>query len=39
METSFQRDQLDNQILSALMKEARTPFAELAKRFNVSAGT
>lgn len=39
MDSSFQRDQLDNQILSALMEEARTPFAELAKRFGVSAGT
>jgi len=39
MDASYQRDQLDNHILSALMSEARTPFAELAKRFNVSAGT
>lgn len=39
MEASFKRDQLDNHILEALMKDARTPFAELAKRFNVSAGT
>ena len=39
MDSSFQRDQLDNQILSALMEDARTPFAELAKRFSVSAGT
>jgi len=39
METAFQRDQLDNHILEALMQDARTPFAELAKRFGVSAGT
>ncbi len=39
MDMSFQRDQLDNQILEALMQDARTPFAELAKRFSVSAGT
>ena len=39
METAFKRDQLDNHILEALLKDARTPFAELAKRFNVSAGT
>ncbi|WP_299492477.1 transcriptional regulator AsnC [uncultured Shewanella sp.] len=39
METAFNRDPLDNQILAALMQEARTPFAELAKRFSVSAGT
>ena len=39
MDSSFQRDDLDNQILTALMEDARTPFAELAKRFSVSAGT
>lgn len=39
MDTAFQRDQLDNHILEALMQDARTPFAELAKRFSVSAGT
>lgn len=39
MEQAYQRDTLDNQILEALMKDARTPFAELAKRFSVSAGT
>lgn len=39
MENTLKRDLLDNQILEALLKDARTPFAELAKRFNVSAGT
>ncbi len=39
VDSSFQRDDLDNQILTALMQDARTPFAELAKRFSVSAGT
>ncbi|GAA81874.1 transcriptional regulator AsnC [Pseudoalteromonas sp. BSi20495] len=32
-------DNLDKQILHALMANARTAYAELAKRFNVSAGT
>ena len=36
---NYQIDNLDKQILHALMANARTPYAELAKRFNVSAGT
>lgn len=32
-------DNLDRGILNALMKNARTPYAELAKNFNVSPGT
>ena len=36
---NYQIDNLDKQILHALMKNARTAYAELAKRFNVSAGT
>ena len=32
-------DNLDKQILHALMANARTAYAELAKKFNVSAGT
>ncbi len=35
----YQIDNLDRGILNALMKNARTPYAELAKYFNVSAGT
>ena len=36
---NYQIDNLDKQILHALMENARTAYAELAKRFNVSAGT
>ena len=32
-------DNLDRGILNALMKNARTPYAEFAKNFNVSPGT
>lgn len=32
-------DNLDRGILNALMQNARTPYAELAKNFNVSPGT
>ncbi len=32
-------DQLDRQILRVLTLDARTPYAEMAKKFNVSAGT
>lgn len=32
-------DKLDQKILSALMEDARVPYAELAKRFEVSPGT
>lgn len=35
----YQIDNLDRGILSALMKNARVAYAELAKNFNVSAGT
>ena len=36
---NYQIDNLDKQILHALMENARTAYAALAKRFNVSAGT
>ncbi|MBD1583186.1 transcriptional regulator AsnC [Pseudoalteromonas sp. S16_S37] len=36
---NYQIDNLDKSILHALMGNARTPYAELAKRFAVSAGT
>ncbi len=32
-------DQLDKQILDILVKDARVPYAEMAKKFNVSPGT
>ncbi|OAN19160.1 transcriptional regulator [Photobacterium jeanii] len=32
-------DDLDRDILDALMNDARTPYAEMAKRFNVSPAT
>lgn len=32
-------DQLDRSILNILMENARVPYAEIAKQFNVSAGT
>lgn len=32
-------DQLDNKILSALMNEAKTPYADLARQFGVSPAT
>lgn len=32
-------DQLDRQILDILVKDARVPYAEMAKKFNVSPGT
>ncbi|MGF1725908.1 transcriptional regulator AsnC [Photobacterium nomapromontoriensis] len=32
-------DDLDREILNALMNDARTPYAEMAKRFNVSPAT
>lgn len=35
----YQIDNLDKSILLALMNNARAPYAELAKRFTVSAGT
>ncbi|MFC3034445.1 transcriptional regulator AsnC [Pseudoalteromonas fenneropenaei] len=39
MQEIYQIDNLDRDILNALMENARTPYAELAKRFAVSAGT
>ena len=36
---NYQIDNLDKQILHALMENARIAYAELAKRFGVSAGT
>lgn len=35
----YQIDNLDRNILNALMKNARVPYAELAKQFEVSPGT
>ncbi len=35
----YQIDNLDKNILHALIENARTPYAELAKQFQVSAGT
>ncbi|MBW7980955.1 transcriptional regulator AsnC [Enterobacillus tribolii] len=39
MADNYQIDNLDRGILEALMENARTPYAELAKQFNVSPGT
>lgn len=39
MHNQYQMDQLDRAILHALMDNARVPYAELAKKFEVSAGT
>lgn len=39
MHTKYQIDQLDQLILRALVEDARTPYAEMAKNFGVSAGT
>lgn len=39
MAENYQIDNLDRNILNALIENARTPYAELAKLFNVSAGT
>jgi len=36
---NYQIDNLDRDILNALIKNARTAYAELAKMFNVSPGT
>lgn len=35
----FKLDELDHQILDTLVENARTPFTDIAKRLNVSAGT
>lgn len=37
--TKLEVDTLDQQILRALTNDARTPYAEMAKQFSVSAGT
>ncbi|AKJ43688.1 transcriptional regulator AsnC [Pragia fontium] len=39
MADNYQIDNLDRDILNELMKNARIPYAELAKNFNVSPGT
>ncbi|SQI44352.1 Regulatory protein AsnC [Leminorella richardii] len=39
MADNYQIDNLDRDILNELMKNARVPYAELAKNFNVSPGT
>ncbi|MDR0805327.1 MAG: transcriptional regulator AsnC [Enterobacteriaceae bacterium] len=39
MAENYQIDNLDRDILNQLMKNARVPYAELAKNFNVSPGT
>ncbi|MEN5017524.1 transcriptional regulator AsnC [Erwinia sp. Eh17-17] len=39
MAENMQPDTLDRAILNALMENARTAYAELAKQFNVSPGT
>ncbi|QIW15341.1 transcriptional regulator AsnC [Pasteurellaceae bacterium RH1A] len=39
LQINQQLDPLDRQILRALIDDARTPYAEMAKNFGVSAGT
>ncbi|KLV06067.1 MULTISPECIES: transcriptional regulator AsnC [Photobacterium] len=39
MTTSVRIDDLDREILNTLMHDARTPYAEMAKKFNVSPAT
>ncbi|KGI83763.1 transcriptional regulator, partial [Exiguobacterium mexicanum] len=39
MPENYQIDNLDRDILHELMGNARTPYAELAKKFSVSPGT
>ncbi|CAM4082342.1 transcriptional regulator AsnC [Vibrio neonatus] len=39
MNNSPMLDQLDKDILKTLMEDARTPYAEMGKRFNVSPAT
>ena len=39
MAETLQLDNLDRGILNALLNNARTAYAELAKQFNVSPGT
>ncbi|VEG82759.1 DNA-binding transcriptional regulator AsnC [[Haemophilus] ducreyi] len=38
-QTKQQIDPLDKQILDALVKDARTPYVEMAKNFSVSVST
>lgn len=39
MQTTTKLDELDRAILKILMDDARTPYAEMAKQFNVSPAT
>lgn len=39
MKVNYQIDNIDRGILSALMKNAKTPYTEIAKKLIVSAGT
>ncbi len=39
MSENYQIDNLDKQILAELLQEAKTPYAQIAKKFAVSAGT
>ncbi|MCQ1057878.1 transcriptional regulator AsnC [Photobacterium sp. DNB23_23_1] len=39
MTSQIRIDDLDREILNTLMSDARTPYAEMAKRFNVSPAT
>ncbi|UJF20085.1 transcriptional regulator AsnC [Vibrio sp. SS-MA-C1-2] len=39
MDSEYKIDDLDRQILQALIDDARTPYAELGKRFHVSPAT
>ena len=39
MDSNYQIDKIDRSILSELMKDAKTPYTEIAKKLIVSAGT
>jgi len=39
MNENYEIDNLDREIITALIKDARTPFLELGRKLNVSAGT
>lgn len=39
MEEKYDLDNLDRKILSELLKDARVPFSEMARKFGVSSGT
>ena len=39
MKSNYQIDDVDKQILQFLIENTRTPFTEIAKKMNVSAGT